>query len=187
MERGTTRVLHGTLLAGILGLLGTVTAQGVDPVDPDEETTTRFKRGDVNCDGCVNSSDAILLRQHLFGDTDLPCDCHDARDASGDGEVTAADGVCLLDDLFNDRSARLPCGNGHHTHASNIVLLNWRGTGQSAVLDMADAISLFRWLFMGGPPHPLGLDCVWIESCPTVARCASCPELTPTQEAVDEP
>jgi hypothetical protein len=346
MERGTTRVLYGTLLAGILGLFGTVTAQDVDLVDPDEETTTRFKRGDVNCngflslvdatelaghlffnlplrcdcvdardvnddglllvddviyllaflesngtpppapgprrcgedptrdelvcahyprvvcgepsykrgdvncDGCVNSSDALLLREHLFRNADLPCDCHDARDANGDGEVTTADvvfllefcendgprppspgpfvcgnpnpddmncaaypraacrtgcvnqlpgdcnqdsrldlsdGLCVLNYLFSDRVARLPCGSGHHSHASNVALLNWRGTGSSAVLEMGDAISIFRWLFMGGPPHPLGLDCVWIESCPTVAICASCPELTLSEEPVEQP
>ncbi len=208
-----------------------------------------YKRGDVNCDGCVNSSDAVLLRAHLFGGEDLPCDCHGARDANGDGAVTTADvvfllefcendgrpppapgpllcgnpdpqdadcafypraacrtgcvnqvpgdcnqdggvdlsdGLCVLNYLFSARSVELPCGNGHHSHASNIALLNWRGVGENAVVEMADALAIFRWLFMGGPPHPLGSDCLWIESCPTVAPCASCPELSSTEDGVRE-
>jgi len=194
--------------------------------------TPRYKRGDVNCDGCVDSSDARALRNSLFTGEPLECDCHDAQDADGngrielsdvvfllqfceeggaappapgpylcgnpdpantncneyprdacltdcanqvpgdcnqDGAVDISDGVCLLGYLFAGNPEELPCGNGTRSDAGNLRLLDWDGRREN--LGMADAIGLFRWLFMGGPGHPLGQECTWIEACPTNEKC----------------
>lgn len=51
--------------------------------------------GDVNCDGVVNSLDALLLLQFISGLVpSLPCP--DAADANGDGVVNAVDATLIL-------------------------------------------------------------------------------------------
>jgi hypothetical protein len=55
-----------------------------------------FKRGDANCDGCVDEDDAIFINNFLFiAGSPEPC-CHDAADANDDGAITTADSIFIL-------------------------------------------------------------------------------------------
>ena len=55
-----------------------------------------YKRGDANCDGCVNVLDVFTMRSILFAGGVQPCGCRDALDANGDLQFTASDVVFLL-------------------------------------------------------------------------------------------
>jgi hypothetical protein len=58
-----------------------------------------FRRGDVDDDGAVNISDAIVLLDHLFRAGEAPA-CDKAADANDDGALNLSDPVRLLDHLF---------------------------------------------------------------------------------------
>ena len=58
-----------------------------------------FLRGDADCDGRINLSDAIVALSHLFGDESSLC-CKAAADADGSAGVNLTDGVYLLEFLF---------------------------------------------------------------------------------------
>ena len=55
----------------------------------------RFKRGDANCDGCVDRADAEYLNEFLFAGGPAPC-CMDAADANDDGGLDIDDSVYIL-------------------------------------------------------------------------------------------
>ncbi len=63
-----------------------------------------FVRGDADCDGTVNLSDAMLALLHLFQGGSNLC-CAAAADADGNTGVNLTDGVFLLGFLFSAGSA----------------------------------------------------------------------------------
>jgi hypothetical protein len=80
-------------------------------------------------------------------------------DANQDGAINIADAIRILQIKFFSFMA--PC----MTPASNTQLLDWNGDG---VCDLTDAIALLTWLFLAGPPHALGTNCLCIPDCPQV-------------------
>ncbi len=92
MERGHTSLLRrlaGWRIAGV----ALVALQTAAPLN----AQSRFRRGDVNCNGFVSAVDGYELGQSLFvpGYT-LPCSCDDALDANDTGSFDAADMVFIL-------------------------------------------------------------------------------------------
>lgn len=63
------------------------------------ETAPRFRRGDVDADGALKLTDAILVLSALFHGKG-PLACPDAADANDDGIVNLTDPVHLLNHLF---------------------------------------------------------------------------------------
>ena len=63
-----------------------------------------FRRGDSNCDGRTEISDAVWTLNYLFGGQSPPC-CGDAADVNDDGNVNITDPIGLLDHLFQGGTA----------------------------------------------------------------------------------
>jgi hypothetical protein len=69
----------------------------------------KFRRGDSNNDGTVNSSDPTHILNHLFtGGPEPPC--LDAADCNDDGAVNVTDPVFLLNHLFEGGDPPPPPG-----------------------------------------------------------------------------
>jgi len=83
-------------------------------------------------------------------------------DCNQDGAIDMSDGLCFLDYLFMGTPAELPCGDGSGFHPANVLLLDMDGDGS---LTMSDAIRVLYFVFVDGPPHPFGDDCVEIYGC----------------------
>jgi len=62
-------------------------------------TDLAFRRGDSNCDGKTQISDAVWTLNYLFGGESPPC-CGDAADVNDDGNVNITDPIGVLDHLF---------------------------------------------------------------------------------------
>jgi len=97
-----------------------------------------------------------------------------AGDCTQDGTVNISDGICILNTLFRGKPPRLPCGDGHKSHESNIALLDWQPDG---LVDMSDAVLLVQSLYMGGPAAGLSAEadengCVPILGCDDNLGCA---------------
>jgi hypothetical protein len=54
-----------------------------------------FKRGDANCDGCVDEDDAVFIQNFLFKAGPAPC-CLDAADANDNGRLDITDATLIL-------------------------------------------------------------------------------------------
>lgn len=71
-----------------------------------------FRRGDIDTNGTVNVTDAVVLARGLFRrDSVLPCE--KSADVTDDGRLTVSDAVRLLIHLFRDPNALaqpLDCG-----------------------------------------------------------------------------
>lgn len=68
-----------------------------------------FRRGDVNDDGRVNLSDAVVILQNLFGGA-VTLSCDDAADTDDDGDILLTDAIRLLGYLFQNGEAPPPPG-----------------------------------------------------------------------------
>jgi len=78
-----------------------------------------FRRGDVDQDGQVRLTDAILIVERLFqGRSAL--DCPDAADTDDDGRMVLTDVIYLLDYLF--RGGALPPAPGPHACGPEMTL-----------------------------------------------------------------
>ena len=84
----------------------------------------------------------------------LPGDCN------LDGSVNVADPLCLLGFLFLGDHDPVSCGDAA---GSGEALLDWSGDGR---LSVTDAVIALRYLFLGGPPHALGTECIPTAGCP---------------------
>jgi hypothetical protein len=101
------------------GLHGTICALEWTPSGP---PGTAFRRGDSNCDGAEDLSDAVASLGYLFLGDEAPC-CLRAADTNRDDEVGISDAIFLLNFLFlggkapaapygacgRDPEATLPC------------------------------------------------------------------------------
>jgi hypothetical protein len=83
-------------------------------------------------------------------------------DCNADRVFNIADAICLLGFLFDGVPGVLPCGDGRPTDAANVSLLDYDGGGK---IDISDAVAAFLFLFVNGPPHALGRECVPIAGC----------------------
>jgi hypothetical protein len=82
--------------------------------DPAAIPQVNLVRGDPNCDGNVNLSDALGILDSLFLEAGAPC-CGEAADVDADGFVNLTDSISLLSYLFRgDRPPAQPfpfCGS----------------------------------------------------------------------------
>lgn len=67
--------------------------------------TAPFERGDVDRNGSINISDAVLIANHLFANDPMRLACQDAADTNDDGELDIGDPVYLVFYLFASGSA----------------------------------------------------------------------------------
>jgi hypothetical protein len=74
----------------------------------------------------------------------------------------AEDRACLLGYLFLGVPQSLPCGSGLSGDNANLQLLDHDGDKK---IDLSDPIALLGFLFLGGPPPQLGLECTQISGC----------------------
>ena len=89
----------------------------------------------------------------------LPGDC----DANGTVDLT--DAICVLSILFSDTERLPPCGDRSIRDPANVTLLSWNGTSD---VDLASAVALLNFKFLGGLPHVLGRECAPIPDCPEI-------------------
>jgi hypothetical protein len=89
-------------------------------------------------------------------------------DYNQDGSADIADAVATLLHLFAGSVAPAPCGGGGS--AGSMALLDSNGDGR---VDLGDPVHLLGFLFLGGPSHELGTECVPVTGCPDV--CAERP------------
>jgi hypothetical protein len=68
-------------------------------VEPAPEPTYRFQRGDSNCDGRLDLTDAVAVLDRLFLGGKRLC-CEAAADADGNRDVNLTDPVVVLNFLF---------------------------------------------------------------------------------------
>jgi hypothetical protein len=98
----------------------------------------------------------------------VPDSCEGGKQTPGDlnqnGIFDAADGRLLLT-LFFLGPPVFPCGDGTLRDPANVAPLDANNDGE---VDPSDAIYLFRNLFIDGPPHILGFDCIPLPECSDV-------------------
>ncbi len=76
--------------------------------------------------------------------------------------LNIADGLCLLNELFAGLAAPVTCGGVAYFR---LPLSDFDGEGGTTI---TDAVSVFTFLFAGGPPHVLGRERVAVEACESV-------------------
>ena len=85
-------------------------------------------------------------------------------DADLNGRLSVSDAVKHLRVIFLGED--LPC----LTIDASLLLLDFDGNGDAGILDavtgIGDALDLLGYLFDGGSPHILGVECLPIEDCP---------------------
>ena len=86
-------------------------------------------------------------------------------DCNLDGLQDFTDAICLLGFLFLGQPSKLPCGNGSNSDPASKVMFDWTGENE---VDLSDAIALLRFAFLGGAPHPLGADPIYINGCGSI-------------------
>jgi hypothetical protein len=79
--------------------------------------------------------------------------------------LNLTDPVALLNHLFRNDPAVLPCAGGTIGDEGNRRLLDSSG---DARVNMGDAIHMLNYLFLAGPRHALGAECLPIAGCPGV-------------------
>lgn len=58
-------------------------------------------KGDVNGDGKITSSDYVLIKNHIMGNTNLTGNAKEMADYNGDGKITSSDYVLVKDYIMN--------------------------------------------------------------------------------------
>jgi hypothetical protein len=86
-------------------------------------------------------------------------------DCTGDAVLNISDPVCLLERLFSTVTTALPCAGEDTGAGGNGALFDASGDDR---VDLTDAVSILGFLFLGGPPHTLGTECVSIADCDPV-------------------
>jgi hypothetical protein len=103
-----------------------------------------------------------------INDNGVPDSCEGGKQTPGDlnqdGIFDAADPRLLLT-LFFLGPPDFPCGDGRIDNPANVALLD---ANNDVVVDPSDAVFLFRNLFLDGPPHILGFDCIPLPECSDV-------------------
>ena len=92
-----------------------------------------------------------------------------------DAVVDISDAACTLDVLFTGRRPRFPCGDGTKNDPANLALIDWQPDGS---IDISDAVGMLRFLFAGGPAHPMAVPGLETRGCVPIPGCednAACP------------
>lgn len=71
-----------------------------DACDPTVPPAIRFVRGEVNDEGAIDVTDAIVVLGYLFLGSPVTLPCFDAADTNDSGDLNLTDGVYLLHYLF---------------------------------------------------------------------------------------
>ena len=74
-----------------------------------EIATATFRRGDSNCDGSLNVTDAIVVLSHMFTNRSDLC-CEMSADTNGDNTLNLTDPVYFLNYLFRAGGQIAPPG-----------------------------------------------------------------------------
>lgn len=82
-------------------------------------------------------------------------------DFNQDGELAISDATGLLSALFVAGTVDLPC-EGSISQDGNLAVLDVTGDD---LVDIADALSMLNYLFLGGPAPTSGVDCIPVELC----------------------
>jgi hypothetical protein len=90
-----------------------------------------------------------------MGGLRLPADC------SGDGVLNITDGICLLNMLFLQGRTQFTCGERGYLE---LPLPDFDGV---LGVNLNDGLGVFNYLFLNGPPHILGTECVAVIDCTT--------------------
>jgi hypothetical protein len=85
------RLLAITLLLSMMLLVSCGPDKTETPVAATSETATKYKLGDVNGDGIINSSDYDLVRLSILGFESLTGDARKAADVNMDGNISIID------------------------------------------------------------------------------------------------
>jgi hypothetical protein len=86
-------------------------------------------------------------------------------DVNQDGRINLTDSLVLVSHLAGGSALLLPCGGAGLDEGGNLALADADG---NAAVNLTDVVYLLEHLFLGGPPHVLGSECVAIDGCPTV-------------------
>jgi hypothetical protein len=90
-----------------------------------------FKRGDADCDGCVDEDDATFINNFLFvAGSPAPC-CDDAADADDNGVIDILDSTFILNYLNTGGAPPPPPGPGSLRRRSDAGLAPVRRLSQS--------------------------------------------------------
>ncbi|HAK96713.1 MAG TPA: hypothetical protein DCM87_17400 [Planctomycetes bacterium] len=77
------------------------TVRGCDIAISDDPIEVRFIRGEINGDGRITISDAVMLLRYLFSGQFLPYDCPEAVDCNDDKSINVGDAIYLLGYQFS--------------------------------------------------------------------------------------
>lgn len=122
VESSTSRLIYPAFSEGTMTVLGLPAGAGcdnlpitnpgrcTDPPPPNPAPGVDFSRGDVNRDGKVSISDALMLRDHVFSEGRAP-GCFDTGDIDDDGVLSWDDFNVLLRYLFRDAGG-IPAPHG---------------------------------------------------------------------------
>ena len=86
-------------------------------------------------------------------------------DFDQDGRAGLSDVTQWLSYLFTANQPALPCYDEDIQGGGNLPLLDANGSGR---VDLADVVYQLGYLFLSGPQHSLGAECLPIFRCPTV-------------------
>jgi tetratricopeptide (TPR) repeat protein len=103
------------------------------------------------------AENAVCAQSWVVVGEQLPGDCNQDR------AVDISDALCVFGFLFLGQPQRPPCGDLSARSGASVMLLDWQPDGR---VDIADGISILRFLFDDGAPHALGGDCLEILGCP---------------------
>ena len=117
------------------------------PLPRSEWSTAAAWEPSARVGGSPGRSDVVISGRVLPGDL------------SQDGKLGVTDAVVLLQMIVGKVEG--PCS----TRAANDVVAN---VGGGPFVDLADALLLLNYLFLGGAAPVAGLDCIVVEDCPEV-------------------
>ena len=72
------------------------------PVSNSEDNNDDYKPGDVNGDGKITSSDYVLIKDYIMGNSELSDTAKKAADYNQDGKITSSDYVLIKDYIMGE-------------------------------------------------------------------------------------
>ena len=72
------------------------------PVSNSEDNNDDCKPGDVNGDGKITSSDYVLIKDYIMGNSELSDTAKKAADYNQDGKITSSDYVLIKDYIMGE-------------------------------------------------------------------------------------
>ncbi len=72
------------------------------PVNEENNSSSSSKKGDVNGDGKITSSDYVLIKNHIMGTSSLSSTAQQSADYNGDGKITSSDYVLVKNYIMSN-------------------------------------------------------------------------------------